>query len=254
MPLNASECLVTAILKIHPFFSGQSPAYQQNIHRTSTPPRSWSAPGWWGNGDQMACKPGSVPPTPRRGRDDHSSGPPVAGRFSRPTRAPGPAKPANLTVGATPLFGLAPGGACHAVPVTRSAVGSYPTLSPLPAYALRAWEGGLLSVALSLGSPPAGVTRRLFAVEPGLSSPSPSPTRGRPPGHLIRNDGERAGRPRQPAAPARALQPKTGAGSAARTGFTSADHARAVSSQMGPPEWSLLWRRWSLRGSERSRW
>src|SRR6185312_744622 len=31
-----------------------------------------------------------------------------------------------------PLFGLAPGGACHAVPVARSAVGSYPTLSPLP--------------------------------------------------------------------------------------------------------------------------
>ena len=31
------------------------------------------------------------------------------------------------------LFGLAPGGACHAVPVTRSAVRSYRTLSPLPA-------------------------------------------------------------------------------------------------------------------------
>ena len=34
---------------------------------------------------------------------------------------------------ATSLFGLAPGGACHAVPVTRHAVGSYPTLSPFPA-------------------------------------------------------------------------------------------------------------------------
>ena len=33
---------------------------------------------------------------------------------------------------ATSLFGLAPGGACHAVAVTRDAVGSYPTLSPLP--------------------------------------------------------------------------------------------------------------------------
>ena len=31
----------------------------------------------------------------------------------------------------------------------------------------------MLSVALSLGSPPAGVTRRLVAVEPGLSSPPP---------------------------------------------------------------------------------
>jgi hypothetical protein len=37
--------------------------------------------------------------------------------------------------------------------------------------------GGLLSVALSLGSPPAGVTRRHVVVEPGLSSsfrPRPS--------------------------------------------------------------------------------
>src|SRR6201746_1996537 len=37
--------------------------------------------------DQTACKPGSVPPaseTPDIG--DHSSGPPLAGRFSRPTR------------------------------------------------------------------------------------------------------------------------------------------------------------------------
>src|SRR5579859_7082364 len=49
--------------------------------------------------------------------------------------------PAGLAAGATPLFGLAPGGACHAVPVTRSAVGSYPTLSPLPRFALRASQG-----------------------------------------------------------------------------------------------------------------
>ena len=33
---------------------------------------------------------------------------------------------------ATSLFGLAPGGACHAVDVAADAVGSYPTLSPLP--------------------------------------------------------------------------------------------------------------------------
>jgi hypothetical protein len=48
-------------------------------------------------------------------------------------------------------------------------VRSYRTLSPLPPAET---GGGLLSVALSLGSPPAGVTRRHFAVEPGLSSPS----------------------------------------------------------------------------------
>ena len=33
---------------------------------------------------------------------------------------------------ARPLFGIAPGGACRAVPVARSAVGSYPTVSPSP--------------------------------------------------------------------------------------------------------------------------
>ena|SRR6185312_5624952 len=84
--------------------------------------------------DQTACKPGSVPPgaeTPDLG--DHSSGPPLAGRFSRPTRtAQAYDSPALIAEGSRSLFGLAPGGACHAVPVTSDAVGSYPTLSPFP--------------------------------------------------------------------------------------------------------------------------
>jgi len=37
-----------------------------------------------------------------------------------------------------------------------------------------AGAGGLLSVALSLGLPPPGVTRHRVSVEPGLSSPRPS--------------------------------------------------------------------------------
>ena len=45
------------------------------------------------------------------------------------------------------LFGLAPSGVYRATSVTRSAVRSYRTLSPLPAGA-----GGLLSVALAVGS------------------------------------------------------------------------------------------------------
>ena len=45
--------------------------------------------------------------------------------------------------------------------------------------------GGLLSVALSLGSLPAGVTRRLVTVEPGLSSTFLR--RPRPPDHLVRD-------------------------------------------------------------------
>jgi hypothetical protein len=48
------------------------------------------------------------------------------------------------------LLGLAPGGVYRATPVARSPVRSYRTLSPLPtAFAM----GGLLSVALSFGSP-----------------------------------------------------------------------------------------------------
>ena len=74
------------------------------------------------------------------------------------------------------LFGLAPGGVCLAVPVAGAAVRSYRTLSPFPAGAERtARAGGLLSVALSLGSPPPGVTRHRLSVEPGLSSPGQIP-------------------------------------------------------------------------------
>ena len=54
----------------------------------------------------------------------------------------------------------------------RGAVRSYRTLSPLPWSIGRNHndQGGLLSVALSLGSPPPGVTRHRVSVEPGLSS------------------------------------------------------------------------------------
>ena len=48
--------------------------------------------------------------------------------------------PAGANSGASSLFGLAPGGACHAVPVAGSAVGSYPTLSSLPPVRARVWR------------------------------------------------------------------------------------------------------------------
>ena len=67
------------------------------------------------------------------------------------------------------LFGLAPTGGCRAAPVARRAVGSYPTVSPLPF----GYKGGLFSVALfrRLAAP-----RRYLAVCPvelGLSSMGP---------------------------------------------------------------------------------
>ena len=73
------------------------------------------------------------------------------------------------------LFGFAPGGVYPAVPVARDAVRSYRTLSPLPPFA-EASGGGLLSVALSLGSRPPDVIRHRVPVEPGLSSPCRFPT------------------------------------------------------------------------------
>ena len=65
------------------------------------------------------------------------------------------------TSDATPLFGLAPGGACHAVPVTRSAVGSYPTLSPLPqARARRDWSAVSDNTRFGNGGMPRKPARR----------------------------------------------------------------------------------------------
>jgi len=85
-----------------------------------------------------------------------------------------------------PLFGLAPGGVCRAARVAAGAVRSYRTVSPLPAAESLPGAGGLFSVALSLGSPPPGVTRHRASMEPGLSSPGPKKGRKRPSGRLAR--------------------------------------------------------------------
>ena len=116
---------------------------------------------------QTACKPGSVPP---ESGDDHSSGPPIAGRFSRPTRTPRAVNPAGEPARRPYSVLLQAGLAMPSLlPETRWAL--TPPFHPYP----RRNAGGLLSVALSLGSPRAGVTRRLFTVEPGLSSTGASP-------------------------------------------------------------------------------
>ena len=73
------------------------------------------------------CKPGLVP----EGGGDHSSRTAVAGRLERPTRQ---SKGAGRTSPspAPALFGLSSDGVCRARAVTVAAVGSYPTVSPLP--------------------------------------------------------------------------------------------------------------------------
>ena len=52
---------------------------------------------------------------------------------SLPGNTRGPRAAGWRTIRPVPLFGLAPGGVCRAVPVTRPAVRSYRTVSPLPA-------------------------------------------------------------------------------------------------------------------------
>jgi hypothetical protein len=69
------------------------------------------------------------------------------------------------------LFGLAPGGVCHAADVTAGAVRSYRTISPLPRRTQKC-RGGMFSVALSLDSHPPDVIRHRLSAEPGLSSPA----------------------------------------------------------------------------------
>ena len=121
---------------------------------------------------------GLDPCEPKRG--SHSSGIRVAAHLKQPTRMITPEKGLGLRP-ASSLFGLAPGGVYRAASVAGRAVGSYPTLSPLPRHLIAGQtctqaptirrRGGLLSVALSLGSPPPDVIRHRLSVEPGLSSP-----------------------------------------------------------------------------------
>ena len=94
---------------------------------------------------QTACKPGSVHAAGKpEAIDGHSSGTPVAGRLVQPTRTAArkhacrPSPEGNA--GRPSLFGLAPGGVYHAVPVAGNAVRSYRTLSPLPGLVPLSWN------------------------------------------------------------------------------------------------------------------
>ena len=122
---------------------------------------------------------------PQRAMDGHSSGTPVADRLARPTRRAvrkptrGP-KPPALPIRSCSRWGLP----CHPRRRRRGALLPHPftlTRGPRPK-PVRA--GGLLSVALSLGLPPPGVTRHRVSVEPGLSSPRRFPyCKEQPSGH-----------------------------------------------------------------------
>ncbi len=125
-------------------------------------------------GRQTAYKPGSVQRRPFLRLDGHSSGTPVAERLAQPTRtttrehvcqrlSPWPA---------VPIWSCSERGLpCHLRCRRRGALLPHPfTLTRRPLAEAGGGPGGLLSVALSLGSRPPGVTRRPVPVEPGLSS------------------------------------------------------------------------------------
>ena len=162
---------------------------KERLRRPRTGPRGPFRKRW----SQPAYKPGSVRPATLAGgrRDGHSSGTAVTGRLEQPTRMAGPEDGPEPLRAPPPLFGFAPGGACHAVAVAGSAVRSYRTLSPLPRK-----RGGLLSVALSLGSPPPDVIRRRVSMEPGLSSARTRRPSGRLAASGYGDRGARSTRPR----------------------------------------------------------
>ena len=136
------------------------------LRRPTLYPTELRAPAGW-----EANKPSSV----SRDREvDHLSGTAVTRRLERPTRDSHGLAAVSARATPSSLLGLAPGGVYRAAPVTRDAVGSYPTVSPLPV-PLRA-IGGLFSVALSVASRRPGVTRH-----PALwSSDFPRPQLRRP--------------------------------------------------------------------------
>lgn len=117
---------------------------------------------------QLACKPGSVwPRLPKETeRGSHSSGTTLARSLVQPTRM------TRLETG----WALAR--PCHPYSVLLPVGFTVPSMSPWPRWALTppfhpysVKRSGLLSVALSLGSPPPDVIRHRVSVEPGLSSP-----------------------------------------------------------------------------------
>jgi hypothetical protein len=122
-------------------------------------------------------------PPPQRRRMAIPLGRPLPGASrdlpGRPAR-----KPACPRGGRRPYLVLLPVGFAvpSPLPATRCALTA--PFHPDPQARVRAPAGGLLSVALSLGSPPPGVTRHRVSVEPGLSSPVG--TRRRCPGAAIR--------------------------------------------------------------------
>jgi hypothetical protein len=124
--------------------------------------------GHSGSGSESTCTPDSVR-TEVRG--DHPSRPPIARRLVRPTR--GCRRRSAIGRAVLPLFGLAPGGVCRATRVTPGAGALLPHRFTLTCARPGGRAiGGLLSVALSCGSPRLGVTQHHALWSPDVPRPN----------------------------------------------------------------------------------
>ena len=131
-------------------------------------PNGLPSPDYWKMLGQTACKPGSVP---FRGMAIPLGRPLLDASRDRPGRRRG--NPRAGCPACRPYLVLLPVGFAMplALPLARWALTPpfHPYLTGDPPK--RGQPGGLLSVALSLGSPPPAVSRHRVSVEPGLSSP-----------------------------------------------------------------------------------
>ena len=163
-----------------------------------------------------------------RPRDGHSSGTPVAGRLARPTRAAGPETNLETVLRPPPrrpYLVLLPEGFAMPPPLPGARCALTAPFHPCSP-ALRPGASGLLSVALSLGSPPPGVTRLRASVEPGLSSAARPRRRRRPSGRLARPDYARIrARSRSP------FQPRSAASALTRSSTASVPASIAPSTR-----------------------
>jgi hypothetical protein len=150
------------------------------------PPRACSAAAQGhGGGGEPACRPGSVPALSARAAIIHLGLPLPTASCGLPASIGRAAlKRSRRPLGA--LLDLAPGGVYLAVSVTCDAGGLLHhrfTLTLQPRL-----EGGLLSVALSRGSPRIGVTDRPAVWSPDLPHRIPKTRRDRPADSPVRQD------------------------------------------------------------------
>jgi len=138
--------------------------------------------------DQTACKPGSVPPP--RGRGGHSSGPAIADRFSRPTRTTraGEALPQPRLRRVVPIRSCSGRGLpCRPRRRVRGGLLPHPfTLTLSRSLGRFAFCGAIPGVTPGGRYPPPVRRGARTFLDPCKQGP-------RPPGHLVRGEGERRG-------------------------------------------------------------